>query len=155
MILTFLLPLVVWPRRSSSAPYSLESWSATDPVDEVAPMGVRAFLGILYGVLRSSMSLVTLVVVAMAAVLVSIVVSFVAAVLVSIVVSFSVKYVFVAMASPVSIVFSFIVATLASIVGSFVVTLIVVATAAPVSVFVSFVAAVPFEVAKMMEFRPT
>ena len=133
MILTFLLPLVVWPRRSFSAPDLLESWSATDPVGEVAPMGVPvivaalllsgivvfAFFGILYGDLRSSMSLVTLVVVAMMAACVSIVVTFVAAALVSIVVSFSVKFLFVAMAAPVSIVVSFVAAALVSIIVSF------------------------------------
>ena len=154
MILTFLLPLDVWPRTSFSATYSLESWSATDPVGEVAPMGVPvivaallmsgivvlAFLGILYGNLRSSISLVKLAVLAMAAFVLN-VVSFVVAALVSIVVFFSIKSVFVAMTAPVSIVVSFVVAALASIVGSFVVTSVVVATAAPVSIVVSFVAA--------------
>ncbi len=69
---------------------------------------VLAFLGILYGDLRSSISLVKLAVLAMSAFVLN-VVSFVVAALVSIVVFFSVKSVFVAMAAPVSIVVSFVV----------------------------------------------
>ena len=146
MILTFLLPLIVWPRSSFSATYSLESWSESDPVGEVAPMGVPvivatlfmsgnvvlvAFLGILYSNLRSSISLVKLAVLA-TAVFVLNVVSFVVAALVSIVVFFPVKSVFVAMR---------LAGALASIVGSFVVMSVVVATAAPVSIVASFVVA--------------
>ena len=87
MILTFLLPLVVWP-RSFSATDLLEPWSATDPlVEVVAAMGVPAivaallisgivvlaFLAIMacdsnsIPLLGSSLSVVTSVVVAMAA----------------------------------------------------------------------------------------
>ena len=123
MILTFLLPLVVWP-RSFSATDSLEPWSATDPlVEVVVAMGVPiivaallisgivvlAFLAIMacdsnsIPLLRSLLSVVTSVVVAMAAP-VSIVVFFVVSALVSIVVSFFVTSIVVAMAAPVSIV---------------------------------------------------
>ena len=115
MILTFLLPLVVWP-RSFSATDLLEPWSATDPlVEVVAAMGVLvivaallisgivvlAFLAIMacdsnsIPLLRSSLLVVMSVVVAMAAP-------------VSIVVSFFVTSVVVAMAAPVSIVVSFV-----------------------------------------------
>ena len=90
MILTLLLPLVVWQRKSFSAPYSLES----------------------------SLLVVTSVFVAMAAPM-SIVVSFVMSALVSIVVFFFVTSVVVAMAAPVSIVvsFVFVVAVLALLVS--------------------------------------
>ena len=127
MTLTFLLPLVVWP-RSFPATNLLESWSATDPLGEVAAFGVPiivtallisgivvlTFLAITVcdsnsiRLLRSSISVVTSFVVAMV-VLVSIVVSFVVAAPVSIVVSFVVNSVVVAMAAPpVSIVVSFV-----------------------------------------------
>jgi len=46
MILTFLLPLVVW-QRSFPVPDSLESWSATDPLGEVAAMGVPVIVAAL------------------------------------------------------------------------------------------------------------
>ena len=46
MILTFLLPLVVWP-RSFSATDLLESWSATDPLVKVAAMGVPVIVAVL------------------------------------------------------------------------------------------------------------
>ena len=115
MILTFLLPLVVWPRLFSATD-SLEPWSATDLfVEVVAAMGVPvilaallisgivvlAFLAIMacnsnsIPLLRSSLLVVMSVVVAMAAP-------------VSIVVSFFVTSVVVAMAAPVSIVVSFV-----------------------------------------------
>ena len=133
MILTFLLPLVVWP-RSFSATNLLDPWSATDPLGKVAALGVPvivaallisgivvlAFLAVTscdsnsIRLLRSSILVVTSFVVAMAA-LVSIVVCFVMAASVSIVVSFVVNFVVVAMAAPVSIVVSFVVAALVSI----------------------------------------
>ena len=46
MILTFLLPLVVW-QRSFPVPDSLESWSATDPLGEVAAMGMLVIVAAL------------------------------------------------------------------------------------------------------------
>ncbi len=46
MILTFLLPLVVWP-RSFSATDSLEPWPATDPLGKVAAMGVPVIVAAL------------------------------------------------------------------------------------------------------------
>ena len=127
MILTFLLPLVVWP-RSFPATNLFESWSATDPLGKVAALGVPvivaallisgivvlAFLAVTscdsnsIRLLRSSISVVTSFVVAMTA-LVSIVVSFVVAAPVSIVVSFLINSIIVAMAAlPVSIVVSFV-----------------------------------------------
>ena len=46
MILTFLLPLVVW-QRSFLVPDLLESWSATDPLGKVAAMGVPVIVAAL------------------------------------------------------------------------------------------------------------
>ena len=46
IILTFLFPLVVWP-RSFSATDLLESWAATDPLGEVAAMGVLVVITVL------------------------------------------------------------------------------------------------------------
>jgi len=127
MTLTFLLPLIVWP-RSFPATNSLESWLAKDPLGEVATLGVPVIVAALLisgivvlsflaftvfnsnsiRLLRSSISVVTSFVVAMA-VLVSIVVSFVVAAPVSIVLSFVVNSVVVSMAAPpVSIVVSFV-----------------------------------------------
>jgi len=158
MILTFLLPLDVWP-RSFLATNLLESWSATDPLGEVAASGepvivaalltsgivVLAFLAVtscdsnIIRLLSSLISVVTSFVIAKAALL-SIVVSFVVAVPVSIVVEgFVVNSVIMAMAAPLSIVVSFVVAALVSIDVSFVVTSVVVAMAVPVSIVVSFV----------------